>query len=100
MFVSVRLASSAPSQALLVPERAIGNDQSKRFVFVVDPESKAVYREVSLGRVVDRQRIVVAGLKPGERVIVDGLQHVQPNATVAPTEAPALPIHASAAQAQ
>jgi membrane fusion protein, multidrug efflux system len=99
MFVSVRLASSAPSQALLVPERAIGNDQSKRFVFVVDPESKAVYREVSLGRLVDRQRIVVAGLKPGERVIVDGLQHVQPNATVAPTEAPALPIQASA-QAQ
>jgi membrane fusion protein, multidrug efflux system len=100
MFVSVRLASSAPSQALLVPERAIGNDQSKRFVFVVDPESKAVYREVSLGRLVDRQRIVVAGLKPGERVIVDGLQHVQPNATVAPTEAPAIAIPAATAQAQ
>ena len=46
MFVSVRLASSATSTALLVPERAIGNDQSKRFVFVVGADSKAAYREV------------------------------------------------------
>jgi multidrug efflux system membrane fusion protein len=89
MFVSVRLASSAMSTALLVPERAIGNDQSKRFVFVVGPDSKASYREVSLGQQVDRQRIVLSGLSAGERVVVDGLQFVQPNATVAPTEAPA-----------
>jgi multidrug efflux system membrane fusion protein len=87
MFVSVRLASSAPSTALLVPERAIGSDQSKRFVFVVGDDSKATYREVSLGQQVDRQRIVLAGLNAGERVIVDGLQHIRPNAPVAPNEA-------------
>lgn len=86
MFVSVRLASSAMSTALLVPDRAIGNDQSKRFVFVVGADSKATYREVSLGQQVDRQRIVLSGLSAGERVVVDGLQHVQPNASVAPTE--------------
>lgn len=89
MFVSVRLASSAPSTALLVPDRAIGSDQSKRFVFVVGADSKASYREVSLGASVNHERIVLSGLNPGERVIVDGLQHVQPNATVAPTEASA-----------
>jgi len=89
MFVSVRLAGSANSTALLVPDRAIGNDQSKRFVFVVGPDSKATYREVSLGQSVNRQRIVLSGLNAGERVIVDGLQHVQPNAIVAPTEASA-----------
>src|SRR5262245_38701457 len=91
MFVSVRLASSAPSTALLVPDRAIGSDQSKRFVFVVGNDSKPVYREISLGRQIDNQRIVLSGLSAGERVIVDGLQHIQlqPNATVAPTEAPA-----------
>jgi multidrug efflux system membrane fusion protein len=87
MFVSVRLASSAPSTALLVPERAIGSDQSKRFVFVVGDDSKATYREVSLGQQVDRQRIVLSGLTAGERVIVDGLQHIRPNAPVAPNEA-------------
>ena len=86
MFVSVRLASSAMSTALLIPDRAIGNDQSKRFVFVVGADSKAVYREVSLGQQVDRQRIVLSGLSAGDRVVVDGLQHVQPNASVAPTE--------------
>ena len=86
MFVSVRLASSAPSTALLVPDRAIGSDQSKRFVFVVGADSKATYREVNLGASVNHERIVLSGLSAGERVIVDGLQHVQPNATVAPTE--------------
>ena len=91
MFVSVRLASSATSTALLVPERAIGNDQSKRFVFVVGADSKATYREVSLGQAVNRQRIVLSGLSAGDRVVVDGLQHIQPNATVAPTEAAASP---------
>jgi len=96
MFVSVRLASSATSSALLVPERAIGNDQSKRFVFVVGPDSKATYREVSLGQAVNRQRIVRSGLSAGERVVVDGLQHIQPNATVAPTEASAAPAPAAA----
>jgi multidrug efflux system membrane fusion protein len=96
MFVSVRLASSAPSTALLVPERAIGSDQSKRFVFVVGPDSKAAYREVSLGPSVNRQRVVLAGLNAGERVVVDGLQHVQPNATVAPTEASAAPAQGAA----
>jgi multidrug efflux system membrane fusion protein len=89
MFVSVRLASSAPATALLVPDRAIGSDQSKRFVMVVGADSKATYREVSLGASVNHERIVLNGLKAGERVIVDGLQHVQPNATVAPTEASA-----------
>jgi multidrug efflux system membrane fusion protein len=86
MFVSVRLASSAPSTALLVPDRAIGSDQSKRFVFVVGADSKASYREVNLGPSVNHERVVLSGLNAGERVIVDGLQHVQPNATVAPTE--------------
>jgi multidrug efflux system membrane fusion protein len=99
MFVSVRLASSAMSTALLIPDRAIGNDQSKRFVYVVGADSKATYREVSLGQAVDRQRIVLSGLSAGERVVVDGLQHVQPNATVAPTEAAASPEQA-APQAQ
>ncbi len=98
MFVSVRLASSAPSSALLVPDRAIGSDQSKRFVFVVGADSKAAYREVSLGASVNHERIVLSGLSAGERVIVDGLQHVQPNATVAPTEASASPEGAAPGQ--
>jgi multidrug efflux system membrane fusion protein len=82
MFVSVRLANADDSSVLLVPERAIGTDQSKKFVFAVDKEGKAAFREVTLGQSVDGQRVVLSGLTAGERVIVDGTQHVMPGALV------------------
>jgi multidrug efflux system membrane fusion protein len=82
MFVAVRLASSGESAVLLVPERAIGTDQSKRFVYVVGDDNKVVYREVKLGQDSGGKRIVLAGVRPGDRVIVDGVQHVWPEASV------------------
>jgi multidrug efflux system membrane fusion protein len=82
MFVSVKLGSSADTKALLVAERAIGNDQSKKFVYVVGDDSKVAYREVTLGQQVESQRIVLSGLQAGDRVITDGLQHVRPDITV------------------
>lgn len=87
-FAQVRLGSAEPQQALLVSERAVGTDQSKRFVFVVDGQNKAVYREVTLGASVDGMRIVTSGLKPNERVVVNGLQRVRPGALLAPQMAP------------
>jgi multidrug efflux system membrane fusion protein len=87
MFVSVRLASSGESAVLLVPERAIGTDQSKRFVYVVGDDNRVVYREVSLGQQARGERIVLTGVRPGDRVIVDGVQHVRPDATVRVQEA-------------
>lgn len=79
MFVSVRLASSKESDALIVPERAIGSDQNKKFVYVVTKEGKVAYREITLGKSIDEGRIVEQGLQPGDRVIVDGVQHVRPD---------------------
>jgi membrane fusion protein, multidrug efflux system len=84
MFVSVRMGSGTLPDALLVPETAIGNDQSKRFVYVVSKDNKAEYREVGLGATMDGERVVTAGLKPGDRVILDGLQKLAPGAPVAP----------------
>ncbi|HEY4345535.1 MAG TPA: efflux RND transporter periplasmic adaptor subunit, partial [Parvibaculum sp.] len=81
MFVSVKLGGSIDSNALLVPERAIGTDQSKRFVYVIDG-GKAASHEVKLGAQVGGERIILSGLNAGDRVIVDGLQHVTPGATV------------------
>ncbi len=81
MFVSVKLGGAIDANALLVPERAIGTDQSKRFVYVVD-DGKAASHEVKLGAQVDGQRIVLSGLNAGDRVIVDGVQHVTPGASV------------------
>jgi multidrug efflux system membrane fusion protein len=82
MFVSVSLGSSVAHDALLVPERAVSSDQSKRVVYVVGNDNKATSREVQLGQQVGNQRIVLAGLHGGDRVIVDGLQHVKPGDTV------------------
>jgi multidrug efflux system membrane fusion protein len=87
MFVSVKVASGTAVSALLVQDRAIGNDQSKRFVYVVGDDGKVAYREVALGAQVDDQRIVLSGLNAGDRVIVDGLQHLRPNVTVTTKEA-------------
>ena len=84
MFVSVRMGGSSVNNALLVPETAIGNDQSKRFVFVVGSGDKAEYREVTLGSTVNGKRVVMSGLKGGDRVILDGLQKLAPGAAVAP----------------
>jgi len=82
MFASVKLASSYEFNGILIPERAVGSDQSKRYVYVVDADNKVVYREVELGQQVEGQRIVIAGLKVGEKVIIDGLQHVRPDSVV------------------
>ena len=84
MFVSVRMGSGAIDDALVVPESAIGNDQSKRFVFVVGEGNKAEYRSVALGPQVDGNRVVLTGLKANDRVIIDHLQRLAPGAPVVP----------------
>jgi multidrug efflux system membrane fusion protein len=84
MFASIRLASAADKVALLVPEDAVGSDQSKRFVLVVNPSRKVEFREITLGQQVSGARVVLSGLRPGERIILDGLQKVQPGALVDP----------------
>jgi multidrug efflux system membrane fusion protein len=84
MFVSVRMGGGTLNNAILVPEGAIGNDQSKRFVYVVNHDSKAEYHEVALGTEIDGARVVTSGVKAGDRVILDGLQRLAPGALVAP----------------
>jgi multidrug efflux system membrane fusion protein len=86
-FVKLRMGRSQDEAAVLVSERAVGTDQSKRFVMVVGEDSKAAYREVTLGGTANGQRIVTSGLKPGERIIVNGLQRIRPGTLVAPQPA-------------
>ncbi|WP_445505355.1 efflux RND transporter periplasmic adaptor subunit [Microvirga sp. G4-2] len=88
-FARIRLGQAKTTPALVVPERAIGVDQDKKYVLVVDPAQKANYREIKLGAAVDGGRIVTSGLNPGERIVVNGLQKVRPGALIAPqTERP------------
>ena len=83
-FAHVRMGAVKADPALLINERAVGTDQSKKFVMVVGSDDKAQYREVTLGANVDGLRIVTSGLKPNERVVVNGLQRVRPGSLVAP----------------
>jgi multidrug efflux system membrane fusion protein len=87
LFARVRIPISAPAPALLVSERAIGTDQSQKFVFAVSQDNTVAYRTVKLGSVIDGKRVVREGLKPGETIIVNGLQRVRPGMIVAPEPA-------------
>lgn len=79
------MPTSAPYAATMVPERAIGTDQNKKFVYVVGADQQPQFREVKLGLLEGGMRVVRGGVKPGENVIVDGLQRVMPGMPVAPT---------------
>jgi multidrug efflux system membrane fusion protein len=83
-FAKVRLGRAETTQALLINERAVGTDQDKKYVMVVNGDNTAAYRPVKLGANVDGLRIVADGLKPGERIVVGGLQRVRPGALVIP----------------
>jgi multidrug efflux system membrane fusion protein len=87
-FARLRMGQAKSSQALLVSERAVGTDQDKKFVMVVDAENKATYREVKLGANVGGLRVVTSGLQAQDRVIVNGLQRVRPGSVIAPQMVP------------
>jgi multidrug efflux system membrane fusion protein len=82
LFARVRIPVGAPQPTLLISERAIGTDQSQKFVLAVTPEHTAAYRTVKLGGTVEGKRVVRAGLKAGDQVIVNGLQRVRPGMPV------------------
>jgi RND family efflux transporter MFP subunit len=83
MFARVRMAPAPPKTSLLVPEAAIGAEQVRKFVLVVDAENVARPKYVTLGPVVDGLR-VVSGLAPNDNVVVNGLMRARPGVKVAP----------------
>src|SRR5258706_319544 len=83
-FARLRIPGSGKYPALLIPDRALGSDQSQKFVYVVNAEKKVEFRPVKIGPVIDGLRVVKEGLKAGEQVIVEGLMRVRPGVTVDP----------------
>jgi len=82
LFARLQLPGSGQYRAILVPDEAIASDQSQKYVFVVDAESKAKYRPVKIGPLVDGLRVVREGVTPGDWVVVAGLQRVRPGLPV------------------
>jgi RND family efflux transporter MFP subunit len=83
-FARVRVPIGFPHQALLVSDRALDTDQGQKILYVVNEKNEVVSRPVRLGALHDGLREITDGLKPGERVIVNGLQQVRPGITVEP----------------
>jgi len=86
MFGRIQVPAGAPSATVLVPEVAIGTEQVRKFVLVVDGDNVARPKYVTLGPVMDGLRVVSAGLDPDDRVIVNGLMRARAGAKVAPQE--------------
>lgn len=84
MYAHLKLGSATEEKTILISERAIGTDQDRKFVYVVNDDNKTVYREVIIGDSMEGTRIIHSGLKSGDKVIARGLMRVQPDMLVEP----------------
>jgi RND family efflux transporter MFP subunit len=84
LFARVRIPVGDKYQAVLVPDRAIGTDQGQKYLLAVNDKNVVEYRAVKLGRLHDGLRVIQEGVKPGEVVIVNGIQRARPGLTVTP----------------
>lgn len=86
LFTRVRLHLRDIENALLVPESSLSTGPMGRFLLVVDENNTVAMRPVELGSRMDTQRVILSGLQANERVIVKGLQRVQPGMPANPQE--------------
>ena len=86
LFARLRLPGSAKYKAILIPDKAIGTDQSEKFVLVLSDENKVVRKVVSLGPMSHGLRIIRSGLTVSERVIISGQQRARPGMEVLPSK--------------
>ena len=88
-FGRVRAVAEMAKDALLIPKRAVQEIQGMKSVLIVAPDNTVALRTIKPGETVGDMLIVLDGLKPGDRVIVDGIQKARPGSKVNPTAAPA-----------
>jgi multidrug efflux system membrane fusion protein len=82
LYARVKVGGGEPHPALLIDEAAIGTDQDKKYVLVVDSQGRVAYREVQLGAEQGNLRVIKAGLSAGDRIVVNGIQRVRPGQMV------------------
>jgi membrane fusion protein, multidrug efflux system len=96
MFGRVQVPGSAPYEALMVPDAAIGTEQIRKFVYVVGADDVAKQVYVTLGQTIDGLRVIKDGLSSTDRVVINGLMRVRPGLKVKPEDAGASPAEAQA----
>lgn len=86
LFARVRIPGREPGKAILLPDQAIGADQSQQYVITVSPDNKAIYTRVELGPIVDGLRVIRKGLTTADRVVAIGMQRARPGTPLKLTE--------------
>ncbi len=86
-FARLRVAVAEKENAILVPQRAVQEMQGAKTVMVVDAQNTVSVRTIKIGDKADKEVVVLDGLNPGERVIVEGMQKVRPGSQVNPSTA-------------
>jgi RND family efflux transporter MFP subunit len=99
LFTRLRMPIDRRANALLVTERAIGADQSGRYLLAVNSENVVEKRLIRMSQLVDGLRVIEEGLRPGEWVVVNGLQRARPGAKVEPERTDMASLKASALRA-
>lgn len=84
MFGKIQLGSAVSKNHILVAEKAIGTNQDRKFVYVVNDKKQVAYREVTVGNSLEGKRIITTGLKEGDSVITEGIIRLRPNMLVEP----------------
>ena len=85
LFARVRLIGGEDHDSVLIEDRAVGTDLSKKFVLTLTKDNHIEYRLVQLGPEINGLRVVTQGLAPNDVIVVNGLQHVRPGQSVAAT---------------
>jgi multidrug efflux system membrane fusion protein len=100
MFARVRIPGSAPYEALLVPDAAIGTEQARKYVLAVGADNTVAMKYVTLGDIVDDLRVIKSGLAADDRMIVNGLIRARPGGKVTPQQGSVAPSAATGSQAK
>lgn len=86
LFARLRLIGSGRYRAVLLPDSAVGTDQSERFVFVVGEGEKVERRSVALGPMIEGFRVIREGVSADDRVVISGIQTARSGAVVVPDD--------------
>lgn len=84
LFGRVNMAGSLPHKGILIPDEAVGADQDRRIVYVVDAENKVAAKPIRIGPKLHGYRVVRQGLTGDETIVINGLMRVRPGVTVKP----------------
>jgi membrane fusion protein (multidrug efflux system) len=98
MFGRIKVDLGVRPDSVLVPQKAVAELQGKSFAWIIGADNKASQRGIQLGDQIGESYLVIDGLKPGERIVVEGLQKVREGGTVKPMTAQEMALAAEAAK--